>query len=79
MLGTNCGLSDPDDLAQLNWVANDLGVDTIELGGMVGVLMDAGEGEFGDVSYMESVLAEIRSGTPRPKIERKTKSIRNQP
>jgi len=32
LLGTNCGLSDPDDLAQMNFLANDLGVDTIELG-----------------------------------------------
>ena len=32
LLGTNCGLTDPDDLAQLNFIANDLGVDTIETG-----------------------------------------------
>jgi aldehyde:ferredoxin oxidoreductase len=30
LLGTNCGISDPDDLAALNAIANDLGVDTIE-------------------------------------------------
>jgi aldehyde:ferredoxin oxidoreductase len=30
LLGTNCGVSDPDDLAQLNYIANDLGIDTIE-------------------------------------------------
>ena len=35
LLGTNCGLSDPDDLAQMNYLANDLGVDTIELGAMI--------------------------------------------
>ena len=39
LLGTNCGLTEPDDLADLNWIVNDLGVDTIELGGMIGVLM----------------------------------------
>src|SRR6059036_3614322 len=64
LLGTNCGISDPDDLAQLNHVANDLGVDTIELGGMLGVLMEAGLGVFGDVKFMTDVLAEIRRGTP---------------
>src|SRR5262249_44931967 len=32
LLGTNCGIGDPDDLAQLNHIANDLGVDTIETG-----------------------------------------------
>jgi hypothetical protein len=52
LLGTNCGVSDPDDLAQLNAIANDLGVDTIELGATLGVLMEAGVGEFGDVQWM---------------------------
>jgi len=62
LLGTNCGLNDPDDLADLNWLANDLGIDTIELGGMIGVLMEAGEGAFGDKAFMESVLSDIRKG-----------------
>ena len=62
LLGTNCGLEDPDDLAVLNYQANDLGIDTIELGGTIGVLMDAGKGEFGDVPFMHSVLDDIRAG-----------------
>ena len=68
LLGTNCGLSDPDELAHLNFIANDLGVDTIELGGMIGVLMEAGKGQFGDVKFMESVLEEMRKGTDDGKI-----------
>ena len=63
LMGTNCGLEEPDDLAALNWEANDLGVDTIELGAMIGVLMDAGKGEFGDRAFMQSVLDAIRSGS----------------
>ena len=31
LLGTNCGLEDPDDVARMNEIANDLGVDSIEL------------------------------------------------
>lgn len=62
LLGTNCGLSEPDDLAKLNYVANDLGIDTIELGGTIGVLMDAGKGAFGDVEFMHSVLDDLRAG-----------------
>jgi aldehyde:ferredoxin oxidoreductase len=65
LLGTNCGITDPDDLAQLNFVANDLGVDTIETGAMLGVLMEAGLGVFGDVKFMADCLAEIRLGTPQ--------------
>jgi aldehyde:ferredoxin oxidoreductase len=63
LMGSNCGLEDPDDLAQVNMIANDLGVDTIESGGMIGVLMDAGLGRFGDKQFMVDVLAEIRKGT----------------
>jgi aldehyde:ferredoxin oxidoreductase len=68
LLGTNCGIDDPDQLAQLNWVANDLGVDTIELGATLGVLMEAGLGAFGDVRFMTDCLAEIRKGTDRGRL-----------
>lgn len=68
LMGTNCGLSDPDDLARVNAVANDLGIDSIEVGGMIGVLMEAGVGKFGDVDFMLEVLEEIRKGTEQGKI-----------
>jgi aldehyde:ferredoxin oxidoreductase len=68
LLGTNCGISDPDDLAQLNYVCNDLGVDTIETGAMLAVLMEAGLGQFGDVKFMADCLAEVRQGTEKGKI-----------
>ncbi|NQV84931.1 MAG: aldehyde ferredoxin oxidoreductase, partial [Rhodospirillales bacterium] len=38
LLGTNVGIREPDDMARLNQTANDLGVDTIELGATLGVL-----------------------------------------
>jgi aldehyde:ferredoxin oxidoreductase len=63
LLGTNCGIAEPDELAALNWQANDLGVDTIELGATLGVLMEAGRGEFGDVSFMHAMLDELRAGS----------------
>ncbi len=68
LLGTNCGLNDPDALAALNFIANDLGVDTIEVGAMLGVLMEAGLGVFGDAKFMTDCLAEIRAGTPNGRI-----------
>ncbi|MEK7836759.1 MAG: aldehyde ferredoxin oxidoreductase C-terminal domain-containing protein, partial [candidate division NC10 bacterium] len=68
LLGTNCGLSDPDDLAALNFIANDLGVDTIELGAMLAVLMEAGLGKFGDVQFMTDCLVEIRTGTEKGRL-----------
>jgi len=63
LMGTNCGLSDPDELARVNYMANDLGIDTIEAGAMVGVLMEAGQGEFGDVNFIARVLEEIGRGS----------------
>ncbi len=56
LMGTNCGLTEPDELAEVNQVANDLGIDTIETGAMIAVLMDAGLGAFGDVDFMKEVL-----------------------
>ena len=68
LMGTNCGLSDPDDLARLNDVANDLGIDSIETGAMLAVLMEAGVGDFGDVEFMFAALEEIRNGTERGRL-----------
>src|SRR5262245_28292722 len=68
LLGSNCGLTEPDDLAQLNFIANDLGVDTIETGAMLAVLMEAGLGAFGDAKFMSDCLAEIRQGTEKGRV-----------
>ena len=65
LLGTNCGLEDPDDVAKLNMTANDLGIDTIELGATLALLMEKGDAEFGDVGFMEAALEDIRTGTER--------------
>ena len=68
LLGSNCGLTEPDDLAQLNFIANDLGVDTIETGATLAVLMEAGLGRFGDAKFMADALAEIQQGTENGRI-----------
>ena len=68
LMGTNCGLSDPDDLARLNWQANDLGIDTIETGATMGVLLDAGLAPFGDMPFLNSVMDELRAGTPQGRL-----------
>ncbi len=63
LMGSNCGLTDPDDVARVNRVANDLGVDSIELGAMIGVLMEARLGAFGDMGFMLQVMEDMRAGT----------------
>lgn len=68
LMGSNCGLEDPDDVARLNAVVNDMGVDTIEVGATLGVLMDAGLGAFGDADYMMAALEDIRRGNERGRL-----------
>jgi aldehyde:ferredoxin oxidoreductase len=68
LMGSNCGLTDPDDVARLNGVANDLGVDTIEVGATLGVLMDVGVGKFGDVGFMMQAVEDMRRGNERGRL-----------
>ena len=68
LLGTNCGVTEPDDLAALNYIANDLGIDTIETGATLAVLMDAGLAEFGDVAWMTQALHDIASGSDQGRL-----------
>jgi len=68
LLGTNCGITDPDDLAPLNFTANDIGIDTIEAGAMIGVLMEAGLAEFGDIEFMKNILEQIKQGSEEGRL-----------
>ncbi len=68
LMGSNCGLDHPDQVARVNAVANDLGIDTIEAGATIAVLMEAGLGKFGDEQFMLKVLDDIRQGNERGRI-----------
>ena len=68
LLGTNCGLTHPDNLGRMNHYCNELGVDTIETGAMIAVLMDSGLAEFGDVEFMEHVFQAMLKGTDEGKL-----------
>lgn len=65
ILGANCGLSDPDDVALMNRHANDLGVDSIEIGALLAVLMEAGDAAFGDTAFMEQAMRDLGEGNAR--------------
>jgi aldehyde:ferredoxin oxidoreductase len=47
-LGTNLGVGILQDVAELNRLCNDLGLDTIETGNTLGMLMEGGMVKFGD-------------------------------
>ncbi|MEM7334292.1 MAG: aldehyde ferredoxin oxidoreductase C-terminal domain-containing protein [Chloroflexota bacterium] len=68
LLGTNCGLKNPDNLGRMNHLCNELGIDTIETGATIAVLMDSGLAPFGDVDFMERVFSEMAEGTEDGKL-----------
>ncbi len=63
MMGSNLGLADLDAIARLNAIANQLGVDTIEVGVALGVAAEGGWWSFGDAAAALRLMAEMRRGT----------------
>jgi len=63
LMGSNLGIGDLDAIAELNYLANDSGVDTIEAGAAIGVAMQAGLAEFGDSKAALSMMKELREAT----------------
>ena len=68
LMGSNLGIADLDVIARMNLVANDLGLDTIDLGAALGVAAEAGLMDFGDGARALELLEEIRGGTPLGRI-----------
>lgn len=63
LVGSNCGISSLDDIARINALCNDLGVDTLEIGGALAICMDAGVIPFGDARAAYSIVKEIAQQT----------------
>lgn len=68
LLGPNCGIGDLDDIAELNHLCNEMGVDTIETGAALGVAMEAGVIPFGDAEGAKDLIRQIGRGTPLGRI-----------
>jgi aldehyde:ferredoxin oxidoreductase len=68
LMGSNLGLDDLETIARLNWHANDIGVDTIEVGAALGVAARGGVWSFGDGAAALSLMDEIRRATPLGRI-----------
>lgn len=62
LLGANLEIYDFDVIARFTEACNDLGVDTIETGGAIGVAMQGGVLRFGDVDGVLDIFAQMRSG-----------------
>ncbi len=63
LLGANLGLDNLDDVARLNYLCNDLGLDTIETGAALGVAVEAGLARFGDFEGIVGLLRQVGEGT----------------
>jgi len=68
LLGSNCGISSLDTIGKLNYLCNDIGLDTIDIGGAIGVAMEAGIIPFGDGEGAVKLLEEVQNDTYLGKI-----------
>jgi len=68
MLGSNLGISDLDDIARMERLCDDLGIDTIEMGCTIGILNEVGLFNFGDAKKAYSLIEEISKGSPLGRI-----------
>jgi aldehyde:ferredoxin oxidoreductase len=67
--GTNLLIDDLDSLAKIDHFCDDIGIDTIEFGGTVGVAMDCNKISWGDSSAVFNILdKEIRENTEIGKL-----------
>ena len=67
-LGANLGINDLDDVAMMNRLCDDYGVDTIDMGVALGIVMEAGLVKFGDSKGAIALLQEVGKATPLGRI-----------
>ena len=63
LLGSNLGLGSLDEVARLNRLCNDYGLDSIEAGAALGIAAEAGLARFGDEASFAALLDEIAAGS----------------
>ncbi len=63
LLGANCAIQSWEDVADLDRLCDEIGLDTIETGAAVAILMDAGGLDWGDAEGAKKLLHEIAEGT----------------
>jgi aldehyde:ferredoxin oxidoreductase len=61
--GGNCGIDDLDAIAKLDYLDDNYGIDTIEMGVSIGIAMEAGLIKFGDSEGAIKLVEEVGKGT----------------
>lgn len=64
LLGSNLLIGDLDEIAILNRLCNEYGIDTMEIGAALGVLAEGWLFDFGDFEKIKSLIEEVGKGTP---------------
>ncbi|MBC8188426.1 MAG: aldehyde ferredoxin oxidoreductase [Proteobacteria bacterium] len=68
LLGASCAIKTFDEVADLDRLCDEVGLDTIETGAAIAILMDSGGMEWGDSAAAISLLKEISEGTERGRM-----------
>ena len=68
LLGSSCAIKTFDEVAELDRLCDELGLDTIETGAAIAILMDSGGMEWGDSAGAIELLKEIAEGTERGRM-----------
>jgi aldehyde:ferredoxin oxidoreductase len=63
LLGANCAIASWEDVADLDRLCDEVGLDTIETGAAIAIFMDSGGMEWGDAAGAKRILREIAEGT----------------
>ncbi len=63
LLGASCAIDNWEDVADLDRLCDELGLDTIEAGAAIAALMDAGEMQWGDAEAAKKLFDEIAAGS----------------
>ncbi len=66
--GAHCGIDDLDKIAMMDFLDDDTGLDTIEMGVTIGVAMDAGLIKFGDAEAAVGLIKQVGQGTPLGRV-----------
>jgi aldehyde:ferredoxin oxidoreductase len=65
LMGSNCMISDLDDIALMNCLCNDLGLDTMDVGAAIAIAMEAGLLPWGDGKAAYSLIEQVGKGTDK--------------
>lgn len=68
LMGTNIDIDSLDAIGRMNWQVNDLGLDSIEIGGSLGIAAEAGLMRWGSEEDAMKLIDEIRRGTELGRI-----------